>query len=202
MAAIESLPAVAREEVVQARLFRDSQLIFDRFRAIIDAMNEPPRWLVPVIRVALVLAFAGFTLIQLVGVPGIAWNDLQHHAGWKEVAFVTPLVIIFMGGMACLQVITVCTWKLLTLVETDEIFSGASARWVNGIVRAMYVGWALLACLAPYFYLVAEGDDAPGVLIIGLVLGLVATAVLGLMLVLRELLRRATTLRAEMDEVI
>ena len=107
-----------------------------------------------------------------------------------------------MGGMACLQVITVCTWKLLTLVETDEIFSGASARWVNGIVRAMYVGWALLACLAPYFYLVAEGDDAPGVLIIGLVLGLVATAVLGLMLVLRELLRRATTLRAEMDEVI
>lgn len=165
-------------------------------------MSEPPRWLVPVIRVALVLAFAGFTLIQLVGVPAIAWNDLRNDAGWREVALVTPLVIIVMGGMACLQVITVCTWKLLTLVETDEIFSGASARWVNGIVRAMVVGWALLACLAPYFSLVAEGDDAPGVLVIGLVLGLVATAVLGLMLVLRELLRRATTLRAEMDEVI
>lgn len=177
-------------------------LNFDRFRAIIDVMNLRPRWLVPVIRVALVLAFAGFTLIQLVGVPGIAWNDLQHHPGRREAVFITPLVIIFIGGMACLQVITVCTWKLLTLVEVDEIFSGASARWVNGIVRAMYVGWALLACLGPYFYLVAEGDDAPGALVIGLVLGLVATAVLGLMLVLRELLRRATTLRAEMDEVI
>lgn len=47
-----------------------------------------------------------------------------------------------------------------------------------------------------------ESDDAPGVLVIGLVLGLVATAVLGLMLVLRELLRRATVLRTEMDEVI
>ncbi len=165
-------------------------------------MTEPPRWLVPVIRVALVLAFAGFTLIQVVGVPAITWNDLQQHPGPEEIAFVAPLVLIFMGGMACLQVITVCTWKLLTLVETDEIFSQASARWVNGIVRAMYVGWVLLACLAPYFYLVAEGDDAPGVLVLGLVLGLVATAVLGLMLVLRELLRRATTLRAEMDEVI
>jgi len=135
-------------------------------------------------------------------VPAAAWNDLQHHAGWLEVAFVTPLVVIFVAGMACLQVITVSTWKLLTLVETDEIFSGASTRWVNSIVRAMYVGWALLACLAPYFYLVADGDDAPGVLVLGLVLGLVATAALGLMLVLRELLRRATTLRAEMDEVI
>lgn len=165
-------------------------------------MNQVPRWLVPVIRVALALAFAGFTLIQLVGVPAITWNDLQHHPGAREVATVAPLAIIFMGGMACLQVITVCTWKLLTLVETDEIFSGASARWVNGIVRAMYVGWVLLACLAPYFYLVAQGDDAPGVLVLGLVLGLVATAVLGLMLVLRELLSRATTLRAEMDEVI
>ena len=117
-------------------------LNFDRFRAIIDVMNVRPRWLVPVIRVALVLAFAGFTLIQLVGVPGIAWNELQHHPGWREAVFITPLVIIFIGGMACLQVITVCTWKLLTLVEVDEIFSGASARWVNGIVRAMYVGWA------------------------------------------------------------
>ena len=165
-------------------------------------MNLRPRWLVPVIRVALVLAFAGFTLIQLVGVPGITWNDLQHRPGWKEAVFITPLVIIFMGGMACLQVITVCTWKLLTLVENDEIFSGASARWVDGIVRAMYVGWAFVACLGPYFYLVADGGDAPGALVIGLILGLVATAVLGLMLVLRELLRRATTLRAEMDEVI
>ena len=177
-------------------------MIFDRFQAIIDVMREPPRWLVPVIRVALALAFTGFTLIQLIGVPALTWNDLRHHAGWKEVALVAPLAVIFMGGMACLQVITVCTWRLLTLVETDEIFSVASARWVNGIVRAMYVGWALLACLAPYFYLVAEGDDAPGVLVIGMVLGLVATAVLGLMLVLRELLRRATTLRAEMDAVI
>lgn len=165
-------------------------------------MNGAPRWLVPGIRATLVLAFTGFTLIQLVGVPALAWNDLHHHPGRREIAFIAPLIIIFMGGMACLQVITVCTWKLLTLVETDEIFSGASARWVNGIVRAMYVGWALLACLAPYFYLVAEGDDAPGVLVIGAVLGLIATAVLGLMLVLRELLRRATTLRAEMDAVI
>lgn len=165
-------------------------------------MKEAPRWLVPVLRVALVLAFAGFTLIQLVGVPALTWNSLQQRPDAQEVALIVPLALIVMGGMACLQVITICTWKLLTLVETDEIFSGASARWVNGIVRAMSVGWALLACLAPYFYLVAEGDDAPGVLVLGLVLGLVATAVLGLMLVLRELLRRATTLRAEMDEVI
>ena len=66
----------------------------------------------------------------------------------------------------------------------------------------MYAGWVLLAGLAPYFFLVAEADDAPGVLVVGLMLGLVGTAVLGLMLVLRELLRRATTLRAEMDQVI
>lgn len=165
-------------------------------------MKEPRRWLVPVIRVALALAFGGFTLLQLVGVPAVAWNELRQQTDGRDVALISGLTLILMGGMACLQVITVCTWRLLTLVEADEIFSGASARWVNGIVRAMYAGWVLLAGLAPYFFLVAEADDAPGVLVVGLMLGLVGTAVLGLMLVLRELLRRATTLRAEMDQVI
>jgi hypothetical protein len=66
----------------------------------------------------------------------------------------------------------------------------------------MYAAWFLLAGLAPYAWFIAEYDDAPGVLLIGFLLGLVATAALGLMLVMRELLRRATGLRADLDEVI
>ncbi|UDY22267.1 DUF2975 domain-containing protein [Nocardioides sp. Kera G14] len=98
--------------------------------------------------------------------------------------------------------VIVCTWKLLTLVQRDEIFSAASDAWVTGIVRTVGAGWLLLAATAPYFYWLAESDDAPGVMLVGFVLGLIATAALLLMLVLRELLRRATALRADLDEVI
>lgn len=166
-------------------------------------MNKLPRGLVPVIRLALACAFLGFTAVQLVVIPLVTLHDLDDF-DWslKEVALVTPLAIIFMGLMACLQVIIVCTWRLLTLVTSDQIFSAANTRWVNGLVRAMYVAWFLLPGLAPYAWMIAEYDDAPGVLLIGFMLGLVATCALGLMLVMRELLRRATDLRSDLDAVI
>jgi len=169
---------------------------------MINRMTELPRGIVPVIRLALGLALVGVTAFQLIGVPAIAWNDLQHHSGAGEVAFITPLIIVFAGVALCLQVIVLCTWRLLSLVARDQIFSDGSTRWVDGIVRAMTVGWLLLACLVPYAWLIATRGDAPGILLMGLMLGLVATAALGLMLVLRELLRRATELRADMDAVI
>lgn len=166
-------------------------------------MNGLTRGLIPVLRLALALAFAGFTAVQLGVIPAITLHDLDDF-DWsaKEIAFATPLALVFMGLMGCLQVIIICTWKLLSLVTRDEIFTAVNTRWVNGLVRAMYAGWLLLACLAPYAWFIAEHDDAPGVLLIGLMLGLVATAALGLMLVLRELLRRATGLREDLDEVI
>ena len=166
-------------------------------------MTSLPRGLVPVLRLALALAFAGFTAVQLLVIPAIAVHDLDDF-DWsaKEIAFATPLVVIFMGLMACLQVIIVCTWQLLGLVTRDAIFTAVNTRWVNGLVRAMYAAWLLCAGLAPYAWLIAENDDAPGVLLIGFMLGLVATSALGLMLVMRELLRRATALRDDLDEVI
>lgn len=166
-------------------------------------MTSLPRGLVPVLRLALALAFAGFTAVQLVVIPALALHDLDDF-DWsaKEIAFATPLVIIFMGLMACLQVIIACTWKLLGLVTRDAIFTAVNTRWVNGLVRAMYAAWLLCAGLAPYAWLIAESDDAPGVLLVGFMLGLVATSALGLMLVMRELLRRATSLREDLDEVI
>lgn len=163
-----------------------------------------PLRLVPILRLALALAFLGFAAIGLVVVPAVTIHDLAA-ADWSpgEIAFATPAALILVGLMGCLLAIIACTWQLLTLVTRDEIFRAeANSRWVNGLVRAMYVAWFLCAGLAPYAYLIAEWDDAPGVLLIGFMLGLVVTSALGVMLVLRELLRRATALRADLDEVI
>lgn len=166
-------------------------------------MNSLPRVLIPVLRLALALAFVGFTAVQLVVIPAVTIHDLASF-DWsaKELAFALPLALIFLGLMACLQVIIVCTWKLLTLVRNEEIFSSANTRWVDGMVQAGYVGWFLLAGLAPYCFLIAFKGDAPGALLMGFMLGLIATCALGVMVVLRELLRSATGLRADLDEVI
>lgn len=107
-------------------------------------------------------------------------------------------------GLVCVQVVIVCTWKLLTLVTTDRIFSDGALPWVNGIVRAIVVGWtALLATfVCAYYFIDDEVSDDP-VLPALLLLLLLVGAVLGLlMVVMRALLRQATTLRTDMEAVI
>jgi hypothetical protein len=44
-------------------------------------------------------------------------------------------------------VVIVSTWKLLTLVKNDRIFTDASLVWVNAIVWAIAAAWVVLvAC--------------------------------------------------------
>jgi len=162
-----------------------------------------PLRLVPVLRLALGLIAAAIAALAVVVIPAVAWSDYQeHHGSTGEVLAILGLLTIVVLGLLCVEAVILCTWKLLTLVQKDRIFSEEADRWVTGIVRATGVGWALLAATAPYFFWFAQADDAPGVVLVGAALGLIATAALLLMLVLRELLRRATELRAEIDVVI
>ncbi|MBW0118823.1 DUF2975 domain-containing protein [Pseudonocardia abyssalis] len=115
--------------------------------------------------------------------------------GWAMLA-VTLL------GLLCVQVVIVCTGKLLSMVARDSIFSDGALPWVDAIVRAIVAGWVLLLCAAVPVYVVAELDDAPGLAALHLVLVLVGAAVGLLMVVMRALLRQATTLRVDMEAVI
>jgi Protein of unknown function (DUF2975) len=107
-------------------------------------------------------------------------------------------------GVACVQVVVVCTWTLLTMVANDRIFSASALPWVNAIVRAIAVGWLMLlgTFVCAYYFIIDEvSDDA--VLPALLLLLLLIAAVLGLlMVVMRALLRQAMTLRADMEAVI
>ena len=44
----------------------------------------------------------------------------------------------------CVQLVIVSTWKLLTLVKHDRIFSPASLVWVDAIVWAIAAAWVVL----------------------------------------------------------
>lgn len=111
------------------------------------------------------------------------------------------MLAVSVSGLVCVQVVIVSTWKLLTMVRDDRIFSEASLVWVDAIVWAIFAAWVLL--LGLFIYLgVSVGFDDPA-LPLTLMLMVVAGAVLGLlMVVMRALLRQATTLRTDMEAVI
>jgi hypothetical protein len=159
--------------------------------------------LVIVLRVFLASLFAFLVVMQVLSFPGSTIDDVQRSP--EAAHLLWPMLVVAELEILCFQIVIVCVWKLLTMVRKDRIFSSASLTWVNGLVRTFIAGWILLAALAIYLtafiYFTPEIRD-PGVPIVLFGMVLIGAVMVLLMVILRALLRQATTLRADMEEVI
>jgi hypothetical protein len=110
-----------------------------------------------------------------------------------------PLTALSIYWVLCVQVVIVATWKLLTLVKNDRIFTAASLVWVDVIVWAIVAAWVVLVGV---FALVLLNADDPGMPVLLLLITTGVTVLGLLMVVMRALLRQATALRTDMEAVI
>lgn len=149
------------------------------------------------LRVFLVLLFAGLLVGQFFSFPGQFAHLAQEEPDLAHLRW--PLTAFAFAELLCVQVVIVCTWRLLTLVRSDRIFSTESFRWVDAILGAMITGWLLLVGLAVFVFTQSDDPGTPA-LFAGLVL--TGAVVILLMAVMRALLRQATTLRTDLEAVI
>ena len=110
-----------------------------------------------------------------------------------------PLTAVSIFLVVCIQVVVVATWKLLSLVESDRIFTDDSLKWVDVILGAIVAAWAVLVVVLA---LVGISADDPGLPLLLFVVVVIVTVAALLMVVMRALLRQATGLRSEMDTVV
>ena len=152
---------------------------------------------VAALRAVLVLLFAVLVFSQVVSLPGEFAAMAEESPDLAGLRWPLTAVTVFL--VLCVQVVIVCTRKLLTLVQEDRIFTDESLVWVDGIVGAVAAAWVVLAGLSLWVAVTATDPAVP--LMIGLVD--MGVTVLGLlMVVMRTLLRRATSLRSDLEEVI
>ena len=154
------------------------------------------RWAVTALRVFLVILFGILVVFETLSLPGKFMYMAQQN---PNDPLIWPGAIISIFWVICVQVVIVATWKLLTLVRKDLIFTEAAIKWVNVMVWAIAAGWVVLVGV---FLWVGFNADDPGA---PMVLFLLTTGVtvFGLVLiVMRALLQRATTLRSDMESVI
>ncbi len=155
------------------------------------------RRIVPLLRVGLVILFGLLLVLQTLSFPGqFAYRAAQFpDQAWLR----WPLTAFAAIEILCLQVILVSVWRLLGMIGKDRIFTEAALRWVDVIITAFGVGWLLAAGGALW---AVWGADDPGTPILLLTL-LAFGAAFGLVIVvMRELLRRATTMHTELAGVI
>ncbi|SDM53685.1 DUF2975 domain-containing protein [Allokutzneria albata] len=149
------------------------------------------------LRVFLVLLFAILVVFQVMSFPGQFAHMAETHPERAHLRW--PLTAIAVFFVLCVQLVVVSTWKLLTLVKKDRIFTRASMVWVDAIVWAIAAAWVVLTAIFLWVGFHADDPGAP----MALFLMVVGLAVVGLlMVVMRALLQQATALRTDMEEVI
>ena len=159
-------------------------------------MNLVNRVVVP-LRVLLVMLFAGLVVAQVMSMPGqFAYMAKEE----PDLAYLRwPLTIWSILELLCIQVVICCTWKLLTLVTADRIFSEEAFVWVEAIMWAIGAGWVLF--LGVFVYL-GSSPTTPGCRSCCSGWSWSAAYSCCSCVVMRALLRQATTLRADMEAVI
>ncbi|MCW2928841.1 MAG: hypothetical protein JWM86_2809 [Thermoleophilia bacterium] len=155
------------------------------------------RYAVVPLRIVLVLTFLLLLVAEVMSFPGMFSYQARQSDDFAEVRW--PLLAVVELGLICVQVVIVSTWRLLTMVREDRVFSRDSLRWVDAILAAIGVAWLL--GLGMVLVVVAAADD-PGNVMAAMLILLPATSFALLMVVMRALLVQATELRSDMEGVI
>lgn len=149
------------------------------------------------LRIMLALTFAALLVAELMSLPGMFAHWSEESPEFDEVRW--PLLIGFELGLVCVQVVIACIWRLLTLVGEGRVFSDEAIRWVDVILAAIGVAWALLLAFTAFVF-VSSGEPGNG--FAALLVFLPGTVFALLMVVMRALLLQATELRTDMEAVI
>ncbi|MFG2095760.1 DUF2975 domain-containing protein [Streptomyces sp. NPDC048612] len=155
------------------------------------------------LRAVMVALHAGAVFAQAVMVAMLT-------GAWEESVLAdrrTPVLVITVLGVVTAQVVLVCVWRLVTMVQRGTVFSHAAFRYVHLVIGAFVAASLLVLALGA---VLAPGEFVPpGVVAL---LGGVSLAIFGnalIVLVLRMLLTQAVArdveasqMGAELAEVI
>ena len=155
------------------------------------------RLTVPALRGVLALSAAGALALQALLVAVLVRGDAGDDAVSEAAA--TVVIVLVVLGLAALQVVAVCIWRLLTMARLGTVFTPAASRYVDVVIGAVFGTSLLVFGIA---VALAPGEAiAPGV--VGIICGIsLVVAGIGLIvLVMRTLLAQAVALDAQANEL-
>lgn len=153
------------------------------------------RHTIAALRGLLVLLAAGSLAVQVV-ITVVA--VLEVSGGGRPLPGVAYVVVAVLA-IGCVQVGLFAIWVLLAMVRRDAIFDERAFRWVPVVGVAGLVAAVLIGAVCMH---AGEFDDAPGLILIGGGIVLAGVAFALLMTVMLGLLRSATVLRRELEQVV
>jgi len=127
--------------------------------------------------------------------PGIAEDAVGHFPKWMA----WPVIIGMYASAIPYFFALYHAFCLLNLIDRNDAFSESSVKALKKIKHCAFTITVIYLLISPLLYLMAELDDAPGILAFGLGIAF-GSAVVGVFAaVLQKLLRSAIDMKQEID---
>lgn len=136
-------------------------------------------------------------LIAVLILPAInrEWNDTYPEvAGWKY-----PLITLLASTIVPYFIALYQTMRLLGYIDRNKAFSKKSVVALRQIKYCAAAFSALYVPVLPLVYHVADKEDAPGIMVIGLVMCFAPFVIAAFAAVLERLLQSALAIKSEND---
>ncbi|HDR7385245.1 DUF2975 domain-containing protein [Bacillus toyonensis] len=147
------------------------------------------------------------TAVILMGIPVLAMYiflvpKIGNFAAelYPDIAYIKYLVFINLYATAIPYYFALYqTFKLLNYIDKNNAFSKLSVKALKNIKNSALTISVLYVLGMPLFYLVAERDDAPGIIIIGMIMIFASLVIAVFAAVLQRLLKDAINIKSEND---
>lgn len=110
-------------------------------------------------------------------------------------------ISLYLSAIASLLIIYYM-YRMLGLVDSNTAFSAMSLVYVYTIFRLALIEFIVLTGTLPFAYFIADNDDAPGVMIIGLGMLFIPLAVATFVSIIEKLLKNAIELKLDSELTI
>lgn len=152
------------------------------------------------LKVALGILAVGTVAFMIFILPNI--KELMQ-AVIPNMAILQPLTQAGLAGTGiCFIYILFQTFKLILNIDRNEAFSESTIKCLKNIRNSGYVMTGIYVLLMPIIYLIAEFDDAPGLILFGAFFVFVAAVIVAFADVLNKLFANALAYKKENDLTI
>ncbi|SDZ77560.1 Protein of unknown function [Thalassobacillus cyri] len=148
------------------------------------------------LKIAVFLMGLPILALCIFGVPSIA-KGVSEFLGMSYVHY--PVLIVLYATAAAFFLALYQAYRLLSYIDKNKAFSDLSVTALKNIKYCAITISGFYVLAMPLFYLVAEYDDAPGVIVIGLVIIFGSMVIAVFAAVLQKLLRTAIDIKSEND---
>lgn len=150
------------------------------------------------LKTAVILMGIPVLALCIFGLPWLANNPVN--PDYAHILY--PIVIGMYVSVIPFFVALYQAFKLLSYIDKNQAFSELSVKALKNIKFCAMIISGLYVVILPFVYLVAELDDAPGLIIIGMVPIFASMVIAVFAAVLQRLLQEAIDIKSENDLIV